>query len=101
MNRSTLYNVSLYSFLTLILLGILAFPISQYAASFYQGWGGLGAFAFSGVVFIVLMYLSGLVSLISGIYAISRNQHVLIWVIPEGIIVIASILYLFYYVLVK
>ena len=62
------YKISLYSFLLLIILAIISIPVSQYISSFYEGWGGLGVFAISGIVFIVLLYISGLASFISGLF---------------------------------
>lgn len=96
-NKPRSYKVSFISFIILIVLAALSLPVSIAISKLFTGWDTLGAILLSLLAFISLGHIACISSFISGIFNVQKYKHTLFWIIPQGIILLASSLTLVAY----
>jgi hypothetical protein len=90
-NKPKAYRVSVFSLFILLALSALSFPAAWVTSLFYTGWAALGAFVFVLLPFGVLSFAACLTSFISGLHIVTEYKHTLIWLIPEGLLLLGLI----------
>lgn len=91
------YKVSFFALLVLLVIAACSIPVSMFISSFYHGWDGLGVLLESMLVFTGFACVAGIISFVSGLSVVKSFRHMLWWLVPQGILLFVSLLYLVAY----